>query len=439
MYTGADVVKKLREQRREIEEALHGAKSAESHHGRVKSDLEQQYARAFHDLGVALLPQLDAPTLQYAVQLTGYSPFQHQDPIAERERERAAIAHELAQIESSEEFAHRELHRHPRTGTLFVRRNEIIGHRAPWAEVLDKAAHERLDRLLESNYGTDDYNVPFWRLSYYSDWEAGDQILEKFPDKKGFGEVRAEVLQARETVATFDAALLELQRQIDQGAAIEQRHTQLREALSSLDTRHLEGARKRITEHVLGIEPKWISPRLANAPEVQLLYLRASGIGAKGRYLGAMVEEHAGKLQRELTPALGKIDRDIAKFSRPKNYGAYWPSDVIDRRIKSRRERFAKQQQKFESHYTTVYVYDDWSRARGYDNFVWWYLMTDNRFHGSYIPEVATFEQQHPEWASQHAPSVDDTYDSSYDDSSAAAVIADQSRDDSSYSSVDAS
>ena len=143
-----------------------------------------------------------------------------------------------------------------------------------------------------------------------------------------------------------------------------------------------------------------------------------------------MVQEHAGKLKEQLAPALGKLDKDLAKFKRPKNLNAWWPRDVIDRRVKSRRERFVKQQQKFESHYTTVYVYDDWNRGRGYDDFVWWYLMTDNRFHGGYIPEVATFEQSHPGYVHHH--------EADYDDSSAAAVIADQSRDEPSFG-VDAS
>jgi hypothetical protein len=78
-------------------------------------------------------------------------------------------------------------------------------------------------------------------------------------------------------------------------------------------------------------------------------------------------------------------------------------------------------------------VYDDWSRARAYDDFVWWYLMTDGRVPGHYIPEVAVFEQHHPEWA-QGLPATDHD---DWDDSAAAAAIA--SADDDQTRSVDAS
>lgn len=433
MYTGSEVVRLLRQQRAEVTDALASAEHAEQHHQNTRRQLAAEYSQALHDLGSSLLPALDEPSVARALQLTGYTPLS--DAIAQRERERHALGAELRQIEADPAFAHRELQLHPRTGTLIVRRQEIVGHRGPWAEVLDRSAHERLQRLLDTHYGTDDYNVPFWRLSYYSDWEAGDEILARFPNKKSFGELRKEILEARATVSTFDGALLELQAQIDHGMSLERRHQELSEALRGIDERYLQAARQRTAAHLAAIEPKWVNPRLTHAPDIQLVYLRANGLAAKARYLDAMVEEHAGKLKAQLAPSVSKIDRDIAKFSRPKNLHAYWPREVIDRRVKSRRERFVKQQQKFESHYSTVYVYNDYSRGSAYPDFVWWYLMTDNRIHGGYIPEVASFEQSHPEWASQGPPSVRDDYD----DSSAAAVIAHQSRDESSSYAMDAS
>jgi hypothetical protein len=432
MYTGRQVVGMLQQQRAELTEALGAAQSSAQKHKEVRGELENEYRTAFNDLGASLLPTLDPQTLQWAVQVTGYAPFQSSDPIAMREQERASLQQQLAAIENDPAFRDRELQRHPRTGTLITRMNELQEHRRPWAEVLQNAAHERIERLLEVGYGTEDYKVPFWRLSYYSDWEAGDQILEKFPGKKDFGEVRKEILQARETVSTLETEILDLQRQINEGIQLEQRHAELSQALASVDERYLSGARAKLAEHMLGIEPKWMNPRLANAPNVQLHYLRASGLGAKARYLDAMVEQHAGTLQTQLAPAIQKIDRDLAKFQRPKNYNAYFPADVINQKMKSRRERLAKQQHKFEQQYSTVYVYNDYSRGRGYDDFVWWYLMTDNRYDGGYIPEVHQFQQSHPDYVYQHV-------ESDYDDSdAAAAVIADSTSNDVSYG-VDAS
>jgi hypothetical protein len=432
MYSGRDVVQLLATQKAEAEAALGAAESAKRRHARVRSELEEQIKQANNDLGVAILPTLDAASVARAVHLTGYTPFQHQDPVTAREQERHAIAAQLQTIASNPAYANRELLRHPRTGSLNVRREELLGHRKPWAEVLEAADHPRLDRLLEVQYGTDAYAVPFWRLSYYQDWEAADEILAKFPGKATFGEVRDEIAQARETVATFDSELADVARQMAEGSALDHQYSHLYAQYQSVDERHLAGARKRLVEHLITMEAKWITPRLQADANVQGLYLRASGLVAKAKYLDAMVEEHAGKLYEQLAPQVQKLERDIQKFSRPKNYHAWWPRDVIDRRVKSRRDRFAKQQQKFETHYTTVYVYDDWNRARGHDDFVWWYLMTDNRFGGSYIPEVAAFEQSHPDW-SRHVPEPD------YDDSDAAAAIASESDATAASYGVDAS
>lgn len=433
MYAGHEVVQLLRKQREEVQYALSRADGAVAQHLQHRDELGQQYQQAVSDLGTTLLPQLDAAWLQRAVQLTGYTPFRHQDPIAAREAERAALREQLQQLDADPRFAERELLRHPRTGTLFVKRAELLGHRKPWADVLAAADHPRLERLLEVGYGTDAYAVPFWRLSYYQDWEAGDEILEKFPGKSGFGEVRDEVVRARETVATFDDELRDVDRHIADGVAIEQKRAEVANALFTLDQRWLDHARRRMIEHLMTIDPKVVKPLLDADPNLQLLYLRASGMVAKGRYLEAMVGESAGKMREALPQQLQKIDRDIAKFSRPKNLHAWWPREVIDRRTKSRRERYDKQFHRFETSYHTVYVYDDWSRARAYDDFVWWHLMTDGRVPGHYIPEVAAFEQHHPEWA-QGLPAADRD---DWDDSAAAAAIA--ASDDDQTRSVDAS
>ena len=287
MYSGRDVVQMLQGQKTELEEALGNAESAKQRHHRVQSELAEQVRAASNDLAVAVLPALDPPSVARAIELTGYTPFQHQDPVAAREHERAELAARLQSIANNPAYANRELLRHPRTGSLITRREELLGHRKPWAEVLENAEHPRLERLLEVKYGTIDYSVPIWRLSYYQDWEAADEIVERFPGQT-FAQVRDEVLQARETVGTFDSELADVDRQIAEGAALDHQYSQIYGQYQSLDERHLANARKRLVEHLLTMEPKWISPRLQGDPNVQGLYLRANGLVAKGKYLDAM-------------------------------------------------------------------------------------------------------------------------------------------------------
>lgn len=414
-YTGGEVANLLRWQRDEIDGTIERANQALRHHERVKGELWAQLQQAQADLGAALLPQLDPAWLARAIQLTGYTPFQHQDPIAQREGERARLQAELAQIDADPAMRDAELLRHPRTGTLVVKRGELTGHRAPWADVLERAAHPRLPHLLDVGYGTESYDVPFWRLSYYQDWEAGDEILEKFPGKS-FGEVRAEILQARDTVATFDQAIGDVDRQLAHGWELERRRAQLADQLYHHDARYLQGARERLVQHLLTVDPKAVKPWVAADPNVELLFLRASGLAAKLRYLDAMIQEHAQKPSAQLFQQRMDLERQIAKYSRPKKLYATYPRDVIDHRTRSRKERWDKHFRRLESSYTTVYVYDDWSRGRAYHDLSWWHVMTDGRASGSYIPEVAAFEREHPDWtpAREH----DD------DDAAAAAIAA---------------
>ncbi len=432
MYSGEQVLHLLSQQRAEIVQTLQRADHALAHHQRVHAELAGQYQRAVADLGSALLPWFTREHLAWAARVAGYAPLQNEDLLGAMEAERASLQSRLAQIEADEDFLHRELLRHPRTGTLVVRRAELVEHAAPWVAVLEAADHPRLERLLEVGYGTPEYAVGFWRLSYYSDWEAGDEILERFPGKT-FAEVRAEVLRARETVPELQRAIADVDRRIAHGQALEHEHGQRTHALATLQERHLHAARVRLVEHLLSIDPQHVAPRLAQAPELQLLFLRASGIVAKQRYLDAVVHEHVGKLKEALLPALHKIDRDLVKFQRPKNRYAQWPAAIIDRRVRSRRDRYDKTFKRFEGTYTTVYVYDDWDRARRYHDFVWWHLMTERRWNGGYIPEVASFDRAHPEWQSG-VPLGDEM-----DDGVAAAAAIAADRDHGGSYGVDAS
>lgn len=433
MYSGDQVLQLLSHKRAEVVHTLERADHALAHHQRVHGELEGQYQRAAADLGSTLLPWFSREHVAWAAQVAGYGPFAHEDVVAAMEAERAQLQARLAQIEAEEDFRDRELLRHPRTGTLTTRRAELVEHVTPWAAVLDTASHPRLDRLLEVGYGTPEYAVPFWRLSYYSDWEAGDELLERFPGKT-FAEIRAEVLRARETVPELQRAIADVDARIGRGMALENEHAMATQALATLVDRHLHAARVRLVDHLLSVDPKHVAPRFAQYPELQLLFLRASGIVAKRRYLDAVVNEHVGKLKQSLLPQLQKLDRDLVKFQRPKKRYAQWPAAVIDRRVQSRRDRYDKVFNRFEGTYTTIYVYDDWDRARRYDDFLWWHLMTDRRWNGSYIPEVTHFEHTHPEWQSG-PPSVDELDDGS---AAAAAIAADRDLGGGAYG-VDAS
>ena len=74
MYSGRDVVQLLQNQKAELQEALGAADSAAQRHRRVQSEVNEQVAQATSDLGVALLPALDAPSLARAARMVCDAP-----------------------------------------------------------------------------------------------------------------------------------------------------------------------------------------------------------------------------------------------------------------------------------------------------------------------------------------------------------------------------
>ena len=96
--------------------------------------------------------------------------------LAERSQQISARTAEISELPI---FQNRLLLRAPRTGTLVREITELEEFREPLAQVLQKAGHPRLQRLLDVEYGLPSYSVPFWRLSYFADWKAGDEIVER--------------------------------------------------------------------------------------------------------------------------------------------------------------------------------------------------------------------------------------------------------------------
>src|SRR5262249_45822374 len=230
----------------------------------------------------AMLPELSRPALERAAQLSGLTALVLEDPLAAMERERAALEARRAEIEAEERFAQRELLRAPRTGKLTSHIAELEAVRGPLQQVVETAAPPRLERLLEIGYGTDAYTVGWWRMSYYSDWKAGDEICDRFPGKK-FGDVRAELVEARRSIEAFDGQLAELRAQVAAGEALEAEHARAGEALASLPERTLAAARARLAQHLSGLELAHLGDRLRADSPLPGLLQRGLPLRAPGR------------------------------------------------------------------------------------------------------------------------------------------------------------
>ena len=399
-------------QRHELKAELQRASHLLEVHRQRRAELGRVYGQAAAEFGAALLPTLTREQVARAVALTGYARLEADDPVGKAESERVALGKRVAAIEADPRFAQRELLRHPRTGSLSRGIAECLEYRKPFEEVIELAAHERLEQLIESGYGTPDYAVGFWRVSYYSDWKAGDEILERFPGKHSFAEVRAEYLQATSSIAPLDAELARLRAEVAAGEALEREHAEKKKALSSVDSRWLGHLQQKLVSFVAECPLEAVGPRLGRVPEVGLLYKRMSAVAHKVRYLDQLSEQSIEQPRRDIAEALAKLDRDIVKYSRPKKAWTQFPGDKFEHRFRPRREAYQKRWQRFERSYTTIYAFDRYDAADFTRDFLWWDVMTDGRLDGAFVAEVVDYRRRHPHYHyERHEPKREQDWD----------------------------
>jgi hypothetical protein len=419
-YSGNDFLQASAHQKQETLQALrYNAELARRHHLR-RAEVSQRYSQALEELLAALLPALAPDALHRAAQLTGYVPLLQPSVMGELQAERARLEERIAQIEPDPRFVHREFLRTPRIGKLTREVDEILEHRVPFVALLRDASHPRIDHLIANGYGTPEYKVPFWRLSYYNDWEASDQILQFFPGKT-FAELRDEYIKARDTNAAFEARLADLHAEIAAGEALEREYLRSKEALATVDQRHLQRARHYLGRHVTDCGFRVLGPRLAADPSVEVLAKRVSGLGHKLTYLDQLGEAHLTKAEQELKASLQKTERNIQKYMRPKNFHAQIPAQVFQKTFQPRGARYNKGWQRYQHASDTVYVFDRYDRANLVQDFLWWDLMTDGRIDGDFLPEVIEHRRRYPDYSYRRR---DDDDDDDHRFASASAAVA---------------
>ncbi len=394
----AEFLRQAHARRTAIREELANVRQLDTRHQDERRGLADQLDQVTADLASNLLPAMTRDAVARAVRLSGFAALAQTDPLAAIEADRQALGARLEQIEADPAWRDRVRLRAPRTGTLTRQIEELEDFRKPLEEVMTRVAHPRLERLLSVGYGTDEYKVGFWRISYYSDWAAGDQIVEKFPDKKTFAEVREEVLRVRPDLAVYNAKLAELRAEVTAGDALESEHAAHAAALPTLEARHLAAWQKRLRKHVAGLDPALIADRLTGEPDVELLWKQRQGVDKKIAYLDQLVDKQTDEFVATLNSEDAQLAREIDKYERPKNSGVRFDATKLQRRFQERPAKLRKSWDRTVSTYDTVSAFERYDRARFIEDFLWWDLMTAGRYDGSYIPEVSSFHESRPDY-----------------------------------------
>lgn len=404
-------------QRREMTQALGTAEQARRAHLAGRASLADAANQADGELGRILLPEIQPTAVVRAIGLTGYEPLHQLIPTLEQER--ASLRERLAGIEADPRFRDRELQRHPRTGSLVTQLAQLEEMRATFQPVFDACDHPRMQELLASGYGTPSYAVGFWRLSYYRDWEAGDEIVARMK-KENFAQVLAEYTPAVDSARELDGSIAQLKAEIGAGETLDREHATAAEALRTLDARHLAHAQGLLVKHLLEADKTRTGALLEREPNVRLFALKSQAAHAKLEYLDGLFAEKVEKFAQATKVALDKLDRDVAKYQRPKNANVVFPAEAFERRFRDPRARYQKHWDRYRTTYQTIWVYDDYDRGRWVSDFLWWDVMT-HHMDGGYIPSVS---QHHQVYGTQDYDGSDDFGEAGGDAEAAAATAA---------------
>lgn len=394
--TGGEFATLLGNRRQELQSQLAQNQQALTKAEEERAAMQRRTRAALDELLTMVLPDLSDATLQGAAALTGYTPL-----LARAQSlldQQAALQQRQAQVEAEPAYRDRQLLRAPRIGTLSRAIDELAEFRAPLAEVIARCAHPRLDRLMESGYGTPRYSTPFWRLSYYSDWEAGDAILARFPGKT-FADVREEFLSACNTVKVYDERLRQLRAEVAAGEALETTRDSLVAQREALPGVLLQQARDDLGAYLMDSDPAALGERFAQAPQHLGLLKRVLGLKQQDHYLEQASKGPIAAETTALQQEIAKADKAIEKFQRPKNAYAAVPAPLVeqtDQRLQTRMQKAATRREEYLETREAVSRFDRYEDARLTSDFLWWDLMTGGRVHGGYIPEVAAYRQRYP-------------------------------------------
>jgi hypothetical protein len=384
------------------------------------SSLVSRSETALAELAAAILTDLSPQVIEYATALTGYRTFAVVNPAAELAKAQQGLKQQmiargekirvrLADIAEMPSFQNRLLLRSPRTGTLHREIAELEEFREPFARVVGKCEHPRLQRLLEVEYGQPGYSVPFWRLSYFSDWKAGDEIVARFGTDKTFAEVRSEYLHARDSLVVYDQKLDKLRAELAAGEALDREHDELlaeqkmladgthpgHVQLAKMPDQFLKDARIQLERYLSDLDFAMIGDRLQSNPNIDLMAKRYYGLRKQTEYLRQTSNQLLDNSRPAIEQSLTRLQRDVAKYQRPKYAGQRFSREQFDK-LRERERRCQDLLLRQQQAQTAILAFGAYQNARLDDDFLWWDCITDGKIKANYIDEVARFKALHP-------------------------------------------
>lgn len=361
-------------------------------------ELRQKQRDAFAALAETLLPDLsDYPAVDALISRLGLHELkalynQLMDQLAKNALRRS-------EIESSEQYTNRDLHEL----RLETKRNELEPlYRHTNLEWQKLQAQEKLADLMARGYGTDQYqHRGWWRFfnsQFLDDWRCADAATEAL-GFASFDELRIAYQDRAEQMQVLGRDWNEINEQRNALAELEQE----RERLISEETTLPKETYSDMGERIAAILDNGKSPlvdSLSNPDALRSRLNEISGMSAQTEYLdglrtqveqeSAAIAERANKLYQERNRYSG----DRHRYRNKRFSDEQWGKRFGDHRT----ARYEPLYGRYRRASDTVYVFHDYNRASGLEDFLWWDVMTDGRLDGNFIPEVREWRDHNPDY-----------------------------------------
>lgn len=360
---------------------------ARSEHAALLQKTRLNLEEAWQSLLATLVPSIDPQDLTTAG-LRVHLPALASDSHNLRERRRAELATVLARCADDPDLRKRDalglelsMALPPLAETIKSLSDSVepVRSEPSWAE------------LLASDYGTEQYAVPFWNLTYYRLWKQADEIVERHGANVGannFSDLRRKWLQEAQALGTLLENQKELQDRQSRLLALQREESDAAGALQALDVWSLAAARGLVRAQLEDLAEADFIDLMCDVPALKVGAKRVSAVAAKCRYLEAIGREWLWMPEQDLIARVKKLKHNMSKFARPKYAGQAFQEDEVHARYGLDRNRWNTRWNRYHATTRSIVVFQDYDAYDPLRDVIWWDVMTGGQTKARFIPEV---------------------------------------------------
>ena len=258
-----------------------------------------------------------------------------------------------------------------------------------------------MGELISDRWGTPRYQHRGWLRfldpEYLKDWRNADHIVEALR-VSNFPQAAAIFNEKLDQVKVLEGSMQGLNGELSEIEGLELERANLLAEQAALPAT-LQRRAGQMLGQMLQTRGKEGVNSLAAPQDALRVYAAIEGTEHQMRYL----EEMNGKIREDVQQLLqrsGRLreERQRYEMNRYKYRNKQFTPDQFGKRF-GRTGRYDKVYTRYSNMSERVYVFNDYNRGATWEDFLWWDVMTDGRFDGNFIPEVAEWRGYHPDYS----------------------------------------